>query len=89
MKNIFRILFSSCLFMTILMMIGCSETDEPSISQASSFNDLKFVVNVTTGSNGTRAASSKKDWTVGDKILVAIDGNEDDLCNLQYQGDGE
>ncbi|MCE2617273.1 Ig-like domain-containing protein [Phocaeicola oris] len=54
---------------------------------SSNFDNFKFIVNVNTGCS-TRAATDKSDWNVGDKIVMSIDGDENNICNLQYEGNG-
>ncbi len=83
--NFFKYIF---LTIVVLGLASCSSEDEFLQSKNTNFNDLTFVVNVNT-SAVTRSATGKKDWSKGDKIAVAIDANDNNICILEYQGDGE
>lgn len=70
-------------------VVGCSNEGEEFVPDSCSFEDLRFVVNVDRGDVVTRAEASKRDWSIGDKIIMAIDENNTNLCRLQYRGDGK
>lgn len=78
----------NCLFIT-----SCSNEDLIPNQTTSKFDDLRFIVHVDNTATGmfkrTRSGSNKKDWTVGDRIIMSIDGNDNNLCNLEYKGNGE
>jgi len=77
-------LICNCIFIT-----SCSNDDISSNPATTKFDELQFVVHVNNTSIGTRAVSNKNDWTVGDKIIIAIDANDNNLCNLEYKGNGD
>lgn len=85
-KNIIS-LYSLILLGTCLLIASCSSEETETLSNNVNFDNLKFIVNVNKGNS--RGASFKRDWEVGDKIVAAIDNNDNNLCNLEYEGNGE
>lgn len=83
----FRV-FCMALVFTSAIFTSCNSEDVESATFTSGFDNLKFIVNVSKGTSYTRSATGKNDWAVGDTIVVAIDDNDANLCNLEYQGDG-
>lgn len=88
MEKIIKSIYSIFLLTLTLFVAGCGNEDAEETPNSNNFDNLKFVVNVDKGNAGTRSATSKKDWNVGDKIIVSIDKSSTNLCSLQYQGDG-
>lgn len=74
-------LVAACVSLT-----GCNseEGTEPS----ENFNSLKFVVNVSSndGVAAIKGTSLKKGWKAGDKIVVSIDNDDSNICNLEFLG---
>lgn len=89
MEKTIKSIFSVALLTLTIFIAGCSNEDAGMCPDSNDFDNLKFVVNVDKGNSGTRAATSKKDWNVGDKIIVSIDKSSSNLCSLEYQGNGE
>lgn len=77
------------LFLSGAMLSGCSSDDTAAVSITQDFEGLRFIVNVDNGNEVTRGTTGKGGWTIGDRIVVAIDGSNMNLCNLVYRGDGE
>lgn len=86
MKKISRSIQGILLAATSLFVVGCSNEDMEFTPDSYGFEDLQFVVNVDKGDIGTRAETNKKDWSIGDKIIMAIDESNTNMCRLQYQG---
>ena len=86
MKKISRSIQGILLTAVSLFVVGCSNEDMEFTPDTYSFEDLQFVVNIDRGDIDTRAEANKKDWSIGDKIIMAIDENNTNLCRLQYQG---
>lgn len=89
MKKVIKFLYSLAVICGGIFITGCSSDDFSLNQEATKFDDLKFVVHVGNSSADTRAALNKKDWMIGDKIIIAIDGNDNNLCNLEYKGNGD
>lgn len=89
MKRIIKSIYSVALLTFTLFVAGCSNENAEVSPSSNDFDKLKFVVNIDKGNVGTRAATGKKDWNVGDKIIVSVDKSSSNLCSLQYQGNGE
>lgn len=88
MKEIAKSIYGIALLAVTLIIAGCGNEDVESSSKNINFDELKFVVNIDKDTYGTRAATGKNDWSVGDKIIVAIDKSNTNLCTLKYEGDG-
>lgn len=88
-----NILYAILLICVSVLFAGCTSETLPLKQEVSKFNDLKFIVHVDNGSNNSqqysRAASYKKDWSVGDKIIMAVDGDDNKLCELVYKGNDD
>ena len=86
MKHLTNII--NLILFTIVMVISSCSQDEYSLGN-NKFDNLKFNVSVTNSSaTSTRAASDgKTTWTKGDQIYTAIDGSENNLCLLEYDGE--
>ncbi len=89
MEKIIKSIFGVALLTLTIFIAGCGNEDAGVCPDSNNFDNLKFVVNVDKGNAGTRAATGKKDWNVGDKIIVSIDKSSSNLCSLEYQGNGE
>lgn len=89
MKKVIKFLYSLTVICGGIFITGCSSDEFSHNQEATKFDDLKFVVHVGNSSADTRAALNKKDWMIGDKIIIAIDGNDNNLCNLEYKGNGD
>lgn len=88
MEKIIKSIYSIVLLTLTLFVAGCNNDDAGVSPSFNDFDKLKFIVNIDKVTDGTRAATGKNDWSVGDKILVSIDKNSTNLCTIQYQGDG-
>lgn len=88
MAKLFIRIFCMALVLTCAILTGCNSENVETATPISGFDNLKFIVNVSKGTTYTRSATGKNDWAVGDTIVVAIDDNDANLCNLEYQGDG-
>lgn len=89
MEKIIKSIFGVALLTLTIFIAGCGNEDVGVCPDSNNFDNLKFVVNVDKGNAETRAATGKKDWNVGDKIIVSIDKSSSNLCSLEYQGNGE
>lgn len=89
MKKSIKLLYGFIVLFACILIVSCSNEDVMPSSSTSHFEDLTFIVNIDKDVTSTRAASYKKDWTVGDKIIAAIDANDSNICILQYQGNGD
>lgn len=89
MEKIIKSIYSIALLTLTLFFAGCSNEDAEVSPCSNNFDNLKFVVNIDKGNTVTRAATGKKDWSVGDKIIVSIDKSSSNLCTLQYEGNGD
>ena len=81
------LIFGAIATITLMAMASCS-SEELSVQEQQGFDNLKFVVNVQNETESTRAASDKREWDVGDKIIAAIEGDDNNLCHLEYKGKG-
>lgn len=88
MNKIMKFLYSLAIICSSIFIVSCSSEELSSNQETAKFDELKFVVHVDNSPASTRAASNKKDWAVGDKIIMAIDENDNNLCNLKYEGNG-
>ena len=89
MNKIIKFLYALTFVCSSIFIVSCSSDELTSYQQAPAFDNLKFIVHVNNTSAVTRAASDKKDWSVGDKIFMSIDDNDNNLCSLEYKGNGE
>lgn len=89
MNKIIKFLYALIFICSSMFIVSCSSDELAPNQQATSFDDLQFIVHVNNSVSGTRAASNKKEWSVGDKILMSIDDNDNNLCSLVYKGNGE
>ena len=89
MNKIIKFLYALTFICSSIFIVSCSSDELTSDQQASAFDNLKFIVHVDNSMSGTRAASNKKEWSVGDKIFMSIDDNDNNLCSLEYKGNGE
>lgn len=89
-RNILYVILFICVS---VLVTGCTSESLSLKQEVSNFNDLKFIVHVDNGSNNSqqysRAASYKKSWSVGDKIIMAVDGDDNKLCELEYKGNDD
>lgn len=88
MEKIIKTIYGIALLTLTTLFAGCGNEEADLSSTSNSFDKLKFVVNIDKGNAGTRAATGKKDWNVGDEIIVSIDKSNTNLCTLQYEDDG-
>lgn len=88
-----NILYAILIICVSVLFTGCTSETLPLKQEATKFGDLKFIVHVGNGSNNSqqysRAASYKKNWSVGDKIIMAVDGDDNKLCELVYKGNDD
>lgn len=89
MEKIIKSIYSIVLLTLTIFIAGCSNEETEALPNSDNFDKLKFVVNIDKGNAGTRAATGKKDWKAGDKIIVSIDKSSSNLCSLQYQSNGD
>ena len=89
MNKIIKFLYALSFISSSIFIVSCSSDELTSDQQTTAFDNLKFIVHVDNSSAVTRAASDKKDWSVGDKIFVSIDDNDNNLCSLEYKGNGD
>lgn len=89
MNKIIKFLYALTFICSSIFIVSCSSDELTSDQQAPAFDNLKFIVHVDNSMSGTRAASNKKEWSVGDKIFMSIDDNDNNLCSLEYKGNGE
>lgn len=89
MNKIIKFLYALTFICSSMFIVSCSSDELAPNQQATSFDDLQFIVHVSNSVSGTRAASNKKEWSVGDKIFMSIDDNDNNLCSLEYKGNGE
>lgn len=89
MNKIIKFLYALTFICSSMFIVSCSSDELAPNQQATSFDDLQFIVHVDNSMSGTRAASNKKEWSVGDKIFMSIDDNDNNLCSLEYKGNGE
>jgi uncharacterized protein YjdB len=72
-------------------MVGCTSNNV--IDTQQSFGNLKFIIQINNKLSydgiSSRSATKKADWTVGDTIYMAIDNNNDNVCYMVYEGQGE
>lgn len=72
----------SCMIFT-----GCSNETLLPEQEIKNFDDLYFIVHVDNRLGElTRGASGKKYWSIGDKIILAIDNDDNNRCVLEYVG---
>ena len=75
---------------TVIMsgfMASCSSDSDDNMS-ATRFEDLKFTVEVTTGTPLLKAASDNKSgWAKGDKIIFMADNQTESICQMEYDGE--
>ena len=81
--NIIVMLLTIC---SCFNLISCSNEEQEITCP---FSDLKFVVEVSRLDKGTRASLNKSSWEKGDQIVVAIDGQEDNVVLLNYLDNGD
>lgn len=53
------------------------------------FSTLQFNVSVNVPNDATRASLNRKTWEKGDRIAMAIDGEETNVAFLEYIGNGD
>lgn len=92
MNNYIKYLYGIIICCLCMFVSSCSQEDAASFQSQLRFEDLRFVVEVKSTSSDdhltTRAASDKADWVIGDEILIAIDGKDNNLFKLEYKGNG-
>lgn len=89
MRRLVNIFSGVVLLIGSVFIASCSSDYSETDNAVQDFNVLRFIVKVDNGNANIRSATGKTGWTVGDKIIVAIDDNDSNLCNLEYRGDGE
>jgi hypothetical protein len=72
-----------------IFVVSCTNEELSSDTKGTKFEELRFEVHVNNISINTRAASDKKNWSIGDKIFVTIDSDDNNLCVLEYIGNGD
>ena len=77
------------ILISILGLTACSQEDTDIVSSKTPIENLSFRVNIsTTKLENTRAASdNKQDWSKGDRIFAAIDGDKSNICVIEYDGE--
>ncbi len=86
MKKIIKSIYSIAILTLTLFFVGCGNEDTEITPTSNNFDKLKFVVNIDKGNAETRAATGKKDWNIGDKIIASIDNSNTNTISLEYQG---
>lgn len=80
-------LYSIMLFCGCMVFTCCSNDILMPEQEMNSFDDLRFVVHVDNkASELTRAESGKNNWNIGDRIIMAIDNDDNNRCILEYKG---
>lgn len=80
-------LYSIMLFCSCMVFTCCSNDILMPEQEMNSFDDLHFVVHVDNkASELTRAESGKNYWNIGDRIIMAIDNDDNNRCILEYKG---
>lgn len=69
-----------------VILMSCSNEEN---AEKYYFSSLQFDVNVNVPNDATRASLNRKTWEKGDRIAMAIDGDETNVAFLEYIGDGD
>ena len=85
MKRLYNYLIIVVALILVQGFLSCS-TDDLIQQNVKDINDLKFEINVNSPSSTRTASDGKTVWTSGDKIIIAVDGNKDYLCMIEYDG---
>lgn len=85
MKRIYNICIIALAAILTQFLLSCS-TDYETDQKTMDFKDLKFIINVDDMSTTRAASDGKTGWTENDEIILAVDGKNDNLCMIKYDG---
>ena len=69
-----------------IVLTSCSNEES---TEKYYFSTLQFDVSVNVPNDETRASLNRKTWEKGDRIAMAIDGEETNVAFLEYIGNGD